>query len=362
MPWAVNRGNPNFVPPLIAQEMELVDPQRHPFYREGEGRFFLAERSGQLVGRIAAIRNRAYEAHWKEPCGFFGFYETTEDGDAGVEVTRALMNQVRQVNSAWGLTHFLGPANPSSNYTWGALVEGFNLPPKIMMPYNPPRYDALLQAAGLAKAKDLLAIASRADERVERLRKISARVLSRHRVKIRTINMKKFWDDVAIMQDIYNDVWKDNWGFSPMSPAEFEHMAKEMKSLVDPDLILIAEIDGKPVAFSLVLPDINEALRHLNGRILTPLAFLKLMVFTMIWPKIRSVRVLTLGVRQAYRTLGLGAPLYVSAFDTCMVKGYPTGEASWILEDNKPMIQAMEAMSGICTKKYRVYRGEIAAT
>ncbi len=360
LPWAVNRNNPNFVPPLIAQEMLLVDPQRHPFYREGEGRFFLARRDGQLVGRIAAIRNRPYEAFWKEPCGFFGFYEATEDGEAGVEVTRALLGEVRRAMSAWGLTHFLGPANPSSNYTWGVLVEGFDLPPKIMMPYNPPRYDALLHASGLAAAKDLLAfkVEEGASEKLNRIRKIAARIESRHRVTLRTINMRKFEDEVAVINEIYNDIWEENWGFSPMSSAEFEHMAKEMKSLMDPDLALIAEIDGKPAGFCLVLPDIFEPLRHLNGRLFTPWAFLKLMVYTMIWPKIRSARVLALGVRKAYRTLGLGTIFYTRLFDVGPAKGYRMGEASWILEDNRPMVQALEMMDARCYKRYRVYRGE----
>lgn len=359
MPWAVNQGNPNFVPPLIAQETALVDPARHPFYRNGEGRFFLAERRGRAVGRIAAIRNRPYEDLWKEPCGFFGFYETTEEGEAGEETTRALLEEVRKTVRAWGLTHFIGPANPSSNYTFGALVEGFEHPPRVMMPYNPPRYDALLKSAGLDPAKDLLAYLIERESDFSRIRRIADRIESRHRVTVRPANMKRFRDEVAIIRDIYNDAWGENWGFAPMSPEEFDLMAKEMKDLVDPDFVLFAEIDGKPVAFSLMLPDVFEALRHLNGRIFTPWAFLKLLFYSYVWPKIRGTRILVLGVKKEYRSLGLGTVMYIREFDEGRRKGYATGEASWILEDNRPMIQALEAMNARPYKRYRVYRGNL---
>ena len=355
----MNRGNPNFVPPLIAQETALVDPSRHPFYRHAEARFLLAERGGKPVGRIAAIRDRSYEEFWKEPTGFFGFYETAEEGAAGEETTRALLEEARRTLQEWGLTRLIGPANPSSNYTFGLLVEGFDSPPRIMMPYNPPRYDALLKSAGLAPAKDLLAYLIERESDFSRIRRVASRIESRNEVKVRPANMKRFAEEVSIIRGIYNDAWGENWGFAPMSPEEFDLMAKEMKDLVDPDFVLIAEIGGKPVAFSLMLPDVFEALRHLNGRLFTPWALARLLFHTYVWPKIRGTRILILGVKKEYRHLGLGTVMYIREFDEGRRKGYTTGEASWILEDNRPMIQALEAMNATPYKRYRVYQGDV---
>jgi GNAT superfamily N-acetyltransferase len=228
-----------------------------------------------------------------------------------------------------------------------------------MMPYNPPRYDELLQGAGLTVAKDLLAFAIDRNMNVERIRRIAVRIESRYGVKIRTLDMANFDKEIAILQDIYNDVWEENWGFSPMSSEEFRHMAAELKPLVDPDLVFIAEIDGRPVAFSLVVPDYFEALRHLNGRIMNPWALLKLFVYTKIWPKLKGFRILALGVRKRYRNLGLGTSFYSRVFDIGTSKGYVSAEASWILEDNRQMVSALEVMGARPYKRYRIYSGQL---
>jgi len=358
LPWAVNKGDPNFVPPLIAQESLLIDTAKHPFYRHGEGRFFLAERDGRVVGRIAAIRDLMYEELWKESCGFFGFYETTEEGSAGIEVTRAMLAEVRKIVAGWGLKYFHGPACPSGNYNYGVLTEGFDSPPRLMMPHNPRRYDELLLGSGLTVAKNLLAFHLDKYCTFERIRKVGDRIISRNHVNLRTVNMKKFWEEVAVIKEIYNDAWKENWGFSPVADEEFHHLAVEMKPLLDPDMVLIAEISGKPAAFALAVPDFNEAQIHLNGRLMTPWALAKTLFLTMVWPKLRSIRIILLGVKKEYRTLGLGIPMYRHLFETALIKGYRAGEASWILEDNKPMVAALEAMGGRVYKKYRIYRGE----
>ncbi len=359
LPWAVNKGDGNFVPPLIASEELLISPERHPFYRDGAGRFFLAEWNGRPVGRIAAIRNLSYERAWGEACGFFGFYETTEKGEAGVEITRKLLDRVRSAVREWGLKYFLGPANPSSNYAFGVLLKGFDSPPRLMMPYNPPRYDELLRMAGLAAAKDLLAFEIDRNMNVERIRRIAVRIESRYGVRIRTLNMADFDQEIAVLHDIYNDIWEENWGFSPMSADEFRHMAAELKPLVDPDMVFIAEIDGKPAAFSLVVPDIFEALRHLNGRIMNPWALLKLLFYTKVWPRLKGMRILALGVRKRYRNLGLGTSFYSRVFDTAISKGYVSAEASWVLEDNRQMVSALEVMGAKPYKRYRIYSGQV---
>ena len=357
LPWKVNRGNPNFVPPLISAEMELCNPQKHPFYKEGLGRFFLAERDGVAVGRIAALRNPAYERHWNDHSGFFGFFECAEGGEKGLETTQALLGKAREVLRGWGLARFQGPASPSSNYGFGSLVEGFGVPPKLMMAYNPASYDGLLKGSGLKQSKDLLAFHLDHNQDISRIQRVAARVAERHSIRVRSIDMKKFWSEVGLIKDIYNGAWQYNWGFSPMSDAEFHHMAKEMKDLVDTDLLMFAEIAGKPAAFCMALPDFNEVQIRLNGRLMTPWAFPRLLFHAYVWPKIHSVRILTLGALKEYQHLGIGTLFYVRCYEAGKRHGYHSGEASWILEDNAPMVQALQAMGGRITKRYRIYEG-----
>jgi hypothetical protein len=182
----------------------------------------------------------------------------------------------------------------------------------------------------------------------------------RHRVRIREINMKKFDEEIAIIKRIYTDAWSDNWCSCEMSDAEFDAMGKEMLPVVDPDFVLIAEIDGEPVGFSLSLPDANPALKRINGH-LWPFGVPLLLFHTKVWPGFKGIRILTLGIRRQYWTLGIGTSFYIRAFECAGAKGYDYGEASWILEDNKLMNNALEAMSGKITRRYRVYRGEAKA-
>lgn len=353
-----NKGLPAFVPPLVSQELNLIDTENHPFYEEGLAHFYFAEREGRPVGRIAAIRNPAFEKHWNESCGFFGFYDVLDRGQKGEEVSRFLMDRVREDLKNWKLTHFYGPTSPSSNYSLGALIQGFDLPPKVMMPYNPPSYGPFLEASGLEKAKDLLALDVDHGQPQDRLLKIAARIEKRHRVTIRNINLKDFKKETEILRDIFNGAWQYNWGFVPMTPNEFDAMAKELKALVDPELIFIAEIDDKPIGFCLCLPDINEALIHINGR-LFPFGALKVLFHTMVWPKIRTARIPILGVLKEYENLGLGTLFYLRCFSNAKRKNIGSGEASWILEDNVRMVKALLSMGAKITKRYRVYKGKV---
>ena len=358
MPWVVYRGNPYWVPPIIHDDMHLLDREHHPFWTDsGKGRFWVAERDGKDVGRIAAIRNFPHEKRWKESAGFFGFFECAEQGAAGLEVTKMLHEAVREAVKGWGLTHYYGPANPSSNYAFGALIEGFDLTPRIMMTYNPSYYDGLMKEAGLAKAKDLLAWDLSPKSDFSRIRRIADRIESRHRVRIRDINMKNYKEEIAIIKSFYTDAWSDNWCSCEMSDGEFDAMAKEMLPIVDPDFVYIAEIEGQPVGFSLSLPDANPAVKEINGR-LWPFGVPRLLFHTKVWPKLRGIRILTLGIRRKYWTLGIGTSFYIRSHDRVGAKGLTYGEASWILEDNNLMNHALEAMSGKVTRRYRVYRGE----
>jgi hypothetical protein len=247
-----------------------------------------------------------------------------------------------------------GPANFSTNEEFsspGVLVEGFDTPPQIQMSHNPPYYARLMEAAGLEKVKDLLAFWLEGDP-PERIVRGFERALKRQEAVIRPLNLKRFRQEVDTIKEIYNSAWSQNWGFVPMTDAEFEHMAKEFRPVVDPDLCLIAEVEGKPVGFSLALPNLNEALRHLRDGRLLPFG-----IFKFLWHrrKIGSARVITLGFKPAYQHLGLGGAFYLRTWQVGVQKGYPQGEASWVLEDNHEMVRALERMGARAYKRYRLY-------
>ncbi|MBD0320901.1 MAG: GNAT family N-acetyltransferase [Gemmatimonadetes bacterium] len=249
-----------------------------------------------------------------------------------------------------------GPVNLSTNEevaSPGVLVEGFGTPPAVTMSHNPPYYGALMEAAGLAKAKDLLAYWIGSPIPPERLVRGVERMTRREGVTLRSMKMSRLKEEVAIIQDIYNSAWARNWGFVPMTSEEFAYIAKDMKSIADPDLCIIAEKEGRPVGFSISLPDVNQALRHLPDGKLFPFG-----LFKFLWHKrkVNSARIMTLGLRPEYqKSSGIGAAMYLRTFQVAGEKGYNTGEASWILEDNFLMIQALEKVGFQQYKTYRVY-------
>jgi GNAT superfamily N-acetyltransferase len=225
-----------------------------------------------------------------------------------------------------------------------------------MMSHNPPYYSALLEGAGLAKARDLYAFHFDDNTLPQRLTRGFDRVLERAGATIRPLDMRRFREEIEAIKSIYNSAWSRNWGFVPMTDAEFEHLAREFRPIVDPDLCLIAEVGGEPVGFSLALPDLNVALRRIpNGRLL-PFGFLKFL-----WHRrrIRQMRVITLGFRPEYQHLGLGAAFYAQTWQTGVAKGYVRGEASWILEENREMARPMERMGARVSKRYRIYERSI---
>ncbi len=351
-PWRVYRDDPHWVPPLIGDTKNLFDPDKNPFFEHGEVQPFLARRDGEIVGRIAAIRNRGHEEFHDEAMGFFGFYEAMNDP----EVTAALLEPVRTFLRERGLPRFIGPMNPSTNDDCGLLVDGFDRPPFVMMPHGRPYYDALLKGAGLEKAKDLLAYYIEGREVPERLERGGALVEKRNpNVTVRPFDKKRFASEVEKFRTVYNSAWERNWGFVPMTDHEIDHMAKQLKQVLDPGLIRIAEIDGRPVGFALALPDLNQALRHADGR-LFPLGLPKILWYAR---KINRARVLVLGVVKEYRKLGIDVIMYRDLFRYGMEKGYYAGEFSWILEDNMAIRRPLEGFGAEVYKTYRVYQGAV---
>jgi GNAT superfamily N-acetyltransferase len=349
LPWRLYSGDAAWVPPLIADVRAILDRRRHPFHRHAETEYFLAWRGREPVGRIAATINHRHDEFHGERAGFFGFFETEDDED----VARALLAAAEAWLRERGATFCRGPLSFSTNEEagLGVLIDGFEHPPVIQMAHTLPYYPRLLESAGYVKAKDLLAYLIDNEDPPERLVRGVERLQRAERIRIRPLDVKRLSEEVVRIKAIYNSAWERNWGFVPMTEAEFDHLARKLRPVVDPNVCLIAEVDGEPVGFALALPDYNRALRYTNGR-LFPFGVLKLL-----WhrKKIDGVRVLTLGVTPGYRKKGLDAMLYLKLFRNGVPRGYRWAECSWILEDNWEMRRGLERMGARVYKTYRIY-------
>lgn len=352
LPWRIYRGDPNWVPPLLRQERARFDPGKNPFFEHADVALFLARRDGEPVGRIASIINHAHNDFWKDRTGFFGFFEGPDE-----EVAGRLFEEAGRWLRERGMEVMRGPAEFSSNETWGMLIEGFGRPPMVMMPYNPPYYPRLLESLGFRKAKDLYAFYIRADTPIpERVAKIARSAQERTGIRVRPLRMKEFWEEVERVKVVYNSAWSRNWGFVPMTDEEFEHIAKEFKKIVEPELVLIAETEeGEPVGYSMAIPDVNQVLRRINGR-LDPISLVKVLWYSR---RINEARLMTLGVREEFRRRGIETVFYVRTLEAARKLGYVGGELSWTLEDNHLINRAIETMGGRRYKTYRIFEKEI---
>jgi GNAT superfamily N-acetyltransferase len=348
LPYSLHRDDPYWVPPLRVAVKELLDRQKHPFYANADAEFFVARRNGAVVGRIAAIFDRAHNRFHEEDAGFFGFFECVNDP----AVAEALLTSARRWVGERGARFLRGPVSPSTNYECGMLIDGFDRSPMVMMPYNPRYYPELMDRVGLLKAKDLLGYLSNAFTiDMKKIDRVADRVLATNGVTVRPINMKDFEGDLERVWEVYSRAWSRNWGFVPMSREEFRVMGKEMKPIVKPELVLMGEVEGRVVGFALALPDVNFALKPAGGSLL-PTGILKILYYQRL---IRSVRVLALGVEERYRSSGVGAAFYATLVRNARKLGYGDCEMSWILEDNTLMNRALEVMGARRYKTYRIY-------
>ena len=355
LPWQIYRGDTNWVPPLRGNLKNRLDLSRHPFLDSADAALFFARRDGRIVGSIAAINNHNHVDFHKEPVGFFGFFECIQDQ----EVAEALFSHAADWLKTRKLEIMRGPMSYSTNEECGLLIDGFNRPPVIMMPYNPRYYVDLIETFGFKKTKDLLAYEiTDAVALPDQLNRTVKYIEKRKKIKTRRLNTKKFDQEIQRVKEIYNSAWEGNWGFVPMTDKEIDYMAAELKPIVDPDIVRFAEIEGEAVAFVLSLPDYYQVLKYANGRLL-PVGLLK-----MLWHsgkilsacnKIDSIRVLTLGVKEKYRRQGIDALLYYYSYVEGKKKGYRRAELSWILEDNSLMNRALENMGAKVYKRYRIY-------
>ncbi len=351
--WRIYRSYENWVPPLKSEIRRLLDTGKHPFWKFGERELFLARRRGEVVGRIAAIIDPNYNHYHNEKVGVWGFFECENDENTAA----ALFSAAKDWVSAKGMNFFRGPMSPSTNYEIGMLVEGFQYPPVIMMPYNPPYYLDLAQACGLEKEKDLIALKTRRDHmRSDRVERLARRIVRTQKVSIRPFDRKHFGADVRLLKEIYEDSWSDNWGFVPLSPDEVDELAKNLKKIADPDLVFFLYYRDEPAGVCMVLWDINPVLKKLNGT-LGITGLIKIMFYKKL---IRNVRGVLFGFKKQYRKLGL--PLV--AFDYLMriqaEKKFVDVELGWNLEDNDAINQFDTEIGGKVYKRYRIFGNPIA--
>lgn len=352
-PYEHYEDDEHWIAPLKMEQKKLIDEENNPFYENGDIALFLAEQDGEICGRIAAIQDRRYNEHHGNKTGFFGFFECINDES----VARLLFKVAEDWLRERGHTDVLGPSNPSMMDEIGVLVDGFEYDPSILMPYHKPYYDDLIKACGLDKAMDLYAYrVTQATVALDRMYKAEEIVRRRMpMLKIREINMSNLDEEIEIVRHIFNEAWSQNWGFIPLTKAELEDLAKDLKLILDPKVAHIAEIDGDPVAFSIALPDLNQALKHMDGT-LFPTG-----IFKLLWHRrnINQIRTALMGVLPKYQGKGIDALLHKEAIINGREEGYNSSELSWVLESNKGMIRVAENLGAKLEKTYRMYSKEL---
>jgi GNAT superfamily N-acetyltransferase len=353
LPWKIYKDDPNWVPHLLVDRKKILDRKKNPFFEHAEAEYYLAEINGEVIGRIAAIKNDLHNEYHKGNEGFFGFFECIDNQEAA----NALFDTAKEWLRKKGLTKMMGPANPSSNDEWGMLLKGFDDPPRLLMTYNPEYYLRLCDNYGFKKAKDLYAIKLETDKVLssEKLVRGQELVKKRSGLVISELDMKNFEKELEKVKEVYNKAWAPNWGFVPLTEKEIEAMAKDLKQLAEPKLVLFGEIGGKLVGFALVMLDYNQIFKKMNGR-LFPFGFLKLFTEK---KKITWSRIITLGIIPEYQKKGLDSVFYYEIVKRAAALGIFLGEASWILEDNEMMLRGAELMNGERYKEYRIYTMDI---
>lgn len=353
-PYSHYADDKYWVPPLLIEQKKLLDTAKNPFFKNAEISLFNASFNGKSAGRIAAIIDHRYNRFHDTRTGFFGFFECINN--------QSTANLLLKVAEDWlqekGMEQVLGPANPGMMDEIGILVEGFDKYPSILMPYNKEYYDKIIREAGYKKEMDLLTYHVTQDS-VDRDRATRAVEIVKKRlpgIHIRKIKLRKIKDEVKIIRELFNSAWKNNWGYIPLTEAEFDQLATDLKSIVDDNFAHIAEIDGKPVAFSVALPDYNQILRNMDGK-LFPFGLFKILFNK---GKIDKIRTALMGVLPEYQGRGIDVLLHREAIENGLKENVYSSEVGWILENNVQMVRVAEKIGGTLDKRYRMYSKKLS--
>lgn len=353
-PHDLYQADPNYVPELFIAQKDLLTT--HPFHKHSSLQCFLLYDGERVIGRIAAILNNSHNKMNSANDGFFGFFDCINDQEAANMLFDAAGKWLKDKGVDGKV---MGPTSFSTNESCGLLIEGFNLPPVVMMPYNASYYPALLEGWGLKKQVDLIAWRFNGDNYDDRSVKLLDRLeerLKRNNITIRKINLKNFKQEAESLREVYNKAWDKNMGFVPLNDEEFDYQAKDLKLVLDPDFCLVAEQDGKLVGFGAAIPDMNQIqIKIKKGRLL-PTGIFKLLFGK---KKVKGIRILLLGVIDGYRKMGIEACIYGRIIQAYRAKNMEYAEASWTLEHNDLVNNAIIAIKGDPYKKYRIYERAI---
>jgi GNAT superfamily N-acetyltransferase len=355
VPWVIYRDDPRWIPPLLLDKLETIDPKKNPFFDHGEAALFLAKKDGEYVGRISAHINHLHNEYHNEKAGFFGFFESINNK----RVSRALLERAEEWLKNKGCEKILGPISfCTSNGEVGLLVKGFDKPLMFMCPYNPPYYEELITDCKYEKAKDMFGWMLDLGEIPTRALQVARQVEQYPGLRIRPMEPNHLEKEIKIVSDIFNSAWSRNWGYVPWTKKEVEHLGRAVKLILIKEMTAIAELDGEPIGMMLILPNIMEVIKDINGR-LFPTGFLKLLYrIKMGAHKFKTGRLPLLGVKPEYQgsaLKGLSVLLYVQAYKSAAKYGLKSGESGWTLEDNEKINNGIKLMGGRPEKVYRVY-------
>lgn len=351
LPHRLYRSDPNWVPGLLADEYRKLDLKRNPFWEHAERELFLAVRDDRPVGRIVVLRDDLWEAEHDERAATWGWFECENDDEAA----KALFDAATSWARDRACTRMIGPMSPNANDLVGTLIDGFDGPPVLIMAYNPPYHEKLIESAGNTKWEDLLAWLLDNPDVPDRLERIMPKVKARAGFTIRTMDKRDLENEIRKARDVFNEFEKVNQIYTPMTEPEFKAMVKDLRLVIDPDIVFFAEVDGKVIGVSMAVPDLNVGLKAARGR-LFPFGAIRLLLARR---KINTIRVISLGVVEGYRNRGVDLAFYYHTFKNGTAHGYRRGEMSWVEEGNIPMTNAAKKLGGTPYRRYRIYEQQL---
>lgn len=357
LPWKIYESDPLWVPPLLIDLKKQLNQKINPFFHDAEIKYWIAvDEKNRCIGRIAGIVNHQHNKYYDDKIGFFGYFECINDE----AVSSALFSAVHEWLKQKGMNAVRGPVNLSLSNECGVLFEGYHHSPILQMNYNPPYYAQLLENFGYKKEHDLFAFYVTDDilknEKImQRLKWLSKVVSQKEKISFRHFNTKSFKNEVEKIRLLFNDYMSDNWGFLPMEEKEVDFIARSLKQVLIKELAIFAEVDGEAVGFSLSLPDINQLLKKMNGKLI-PFGIFK---FLFLKKRITDIRVMLMGINKPFRRKGLEAVFYYQTIVEGAKRKFTGAELSWVSEDNHILIRELESLNAKLYKRYRIFRNDI---